>query len=168
MAETRRPRAPGRALDLHARALRLLAVRARSRRELATRLRQAGFDPDAVEEELARLEVVGLIDDERFAREFARHQLQVKLAGRRAVVSSLVAKGVDRETVERTVGELGGDDAERAEALARARAPRLAGLPPERAFPRLVSFLVRRGHGPEVARRAAREALALDASVTGS
>ena len=162
MAKTRRPRAPGRALDLHGRALRLLAVRARSRRELAARLGQAGFDPDAIEEELARLEVVGLIDDERFAREFARHHLQIRLAGRRGVASALAAKGVDRVTVERMLEEAGGDDTERAEALARARAPRLAGLPPERAFRRLVSLLVRRGHAPEVARRAAREALAID------
>jgi regulatory protein len=162
VAESRRRRAPGRALDLHERALRLLAVRARSRHELGARLRHAGFAPDEVEEELERLALVGLVDDERFTREFAQQHLQVRLAGRRAVVSSLVAKGVDRELVERTLDELGGSDAERAEALAGSRAGHLTRLPPERAYSRLVSFLVRRGHPPEVARRAAREALAID------
>jgi len=44
-----------------------LAVRQRSRRELERRLVQAGFDPDAVEAELVRLEEVGLIDDAAFA-----------------------------------------------------------------------------------------------------
>jgi regulatory protein len=158
-----RPRVPKHPLDLHERALRLLASRQRSRRELATRLRQAGFDREAVEDELARLEAVGLVDDERFAREFAEHQLRVRMAGTRGVASSLASKGVDRATVERTLQDVAGGDVDRAEALARARAARLASLPPERAFTRLVSYLVRRGHMPDVARRAARRALAIDA-----
>jgi hypothetical protein len=56
----------------------------------------------------------------------------------------------------------GGDDA-RADELARARAVRLVGLPPERAFQRLTGFLIRRGHPPDAARRAARHALELEA-----
>jgi regulatory protein len=159
-----RHRAPTRPLDLHERALRLLAVRQRSRRELATRLRQAGFERDAVEEEIGRLEDVGLIDDERFAREFVEHQLRVRMAGSRGVASSLAAKGIDRATAERALEEAPDGDAGRADALARARAARLASLPPERAFGRLVSFLVRRGHAPDVARGAARRALSIDAS----
>ena len=71
MTEPSPSRRPKRPLSCHDRALRLLAVRPRSRRELETRLRSAGFDPERVAEELARLEEVGLLDDERFAQEFA-------------------------------------------------------------------------------------------------
>jgi SOS response regulatory protein OraA/RecX len=45
--------------DVHERALGLLAVRARSRRELQRRLRQAGFEPAAIDEEIARLDWSG-------------------------------------------------------------------------------------------------------------
>ncbi|HSD48351.1 MAG TPA: regulatory protein RecX [Actinomycetota bacterium] len=162
MADDRRGRRPKHPLDCHERALRLLSVRPRSRRELELRLLRAGFDPGEVSGELDRLEVVGLIDDERFAREFAEHQFVTRRAGRRAVASGLAAKGVDRQAVERALAEAAGDDAERADNLARSRVGRLRGLAPERAFARLVSFLVRRGHDPETARRAARSALGLD------
>ena len=43
--------------------------------------------------------------------------------------------------------------------LARERAPRLAALPPNKAFSRLSSLLMRRGYDPATARDAARQAL---------
>src|SRR5206468_10552152 len=64
------------------RALRLLAVRDRSRRELQRRLLMAGFDAEAVEETLERLESAGVIDDRRFAHAAGEHQTTVRLAGR--------------------------------------------------------------------------------------
>jgi len=93
-------RAPKHPLDPHERALRLLSVRPRSRRELQTRLLRAGFDAEEVGQELSRLEEVGLIDDEAFARQVAEHEVVVRGSGRRAVVDRLMAKGVERATVE--------------------------------------------------------------------
>jgi regulatory protein len=158
--------APGRSreskqqrLDCHERALRLLSVRPRSRHELASRLRTAGFESAEVQEELERLEAVGLVDDESFARAVAEHQVKVRRAGRRAVVSALAAKGVARRTIEETLASLGGDEEDRAEALARDRARALANLPSEEAYLRLVGLLQRRGYDGLVARSAARSAL---------
>lgn len=164
MAGPRRPRGLTEPLNCHDRALRLLAVRPRSRRELEVRLLRAGFESQEVAEELVRLESVGLLDDERFARAVVEHELSVRRGGRRGAASALMAKGVDRGTIERVVAETSGSDAERAAELAASRAPRLAGLPSEKAYQRLVAFLVRRGHEPETARRAARSALVLDPS----
>jgi regulatory protein len=154
-----RQRAPKHPLALHERALRLLSVRPRSRHELGSRLRLAGFEAEEVREELDRLEAVGLLDDESFARSVAEHQMSVRRAGRRAVLSALVAKGVDRGTIEETLASVGGDEAVRAEELARERARRLAGLPPEKAYARLVGLLQRRGYDGSVARSAARSAV---------
>jgi regulatory protein len=151
---------PKNPLSCHERALRLLAVRPRSRRELRSRLLRAGFEPDEVEDELARLESVGLVDDEAYAHQAVEHELTVRRSGRRAIVSRLGARGLDRETMERALEDLVTEDEDvRATELARTRAGRLSGIPPERAFARLVSFLARRGYGPETARRAARTAL---------
>ena len=123
---------------------------------------RAGFDPDEVEGELARLETVGLVDDDAFARALADHHLNVRGSGRRAVVGALAARGVDRSTIEATLAGSGEDEGARAERLAVDRARRLASLPPEVAFERLVSFLGRRGYPADLSRGAARKALELD------
>lgn len=150
-------------LGLHERALRLLSVRPRSRRELRTRLLGAGFEPEEVATELERLEAVGLIDDAAFARQVAEHEVTVRRSGRRAIVDRLMAKGVDRGTIDGALEKLEGPDEEtRALELAEARARRLGFMVPQAAYRRLVPFLQRRGYGAAVAHRAAARALGLD------
>ena len=65
------------------RALGLLAVRWRSRVELERRLLRAGYDPDQVREALIDLEAVGLVDDERFAREVVQSRASGRMDGPR-------------------------------------------------------------------------------------
>lgn len=165
MPGPRRSREPKNPLSCHDRALGLLAVRSRSRRELRSRLLRAGFDEAEVDDVLVRLEAVGLVDDQAFARDYVVHSLSVRRAGRRAMTSALFAKGIDRDTIERTIQELDtGDEEARALELARERSARLRGLDRQAAFRRLVSFLCRRGYDPSVARRAARVALEVGAA----
>jgi regulatory protein len=148
----------------HERALGLLAVRPRSRHELERRLLQARFEPAEVRDVLTRLEGVGLIDDRAFARQFAEQRFGSRREGRRAVVNGLRAAGISVELSEATMADAPDDEEERALALARSRVGRLTGVEPPKAFARLHSLLIRRGYGPEVARRAARIALELDVS----
>ena len=152
-------RSPKQPKTCHERALGLLAVRPRSRRELEGRLRQAGFHPKEVDDVLERLQRVGLIDDEAFARAVAEQVFGVRRSGERAVRAALAAKGVAADTTASVIGELGGDEEARALDLARSRLTRLRGVPPERAFARLAGLLGRRGYSPGTARRAARLAL---------
>jgi len=153
---------PAGKLPLHERALRLLAVRQRTRRELATRLVRAGFATDEVAAELDRLQEVGLVDDVRFATEFVEHALDRRLEGRRSVAAGLAAKGLDRALIDDALESAAGDDGDRLARLAQARAGRLRNLPPEAAHRRLVSFLIRRGHEPGASRAAAARALRLE------
>lgn len=153
----------GRRKDIHERALGLLAVRMRSRRELERRLVQAGFEPDDVDAELLRLERVGLIDDEAFARAVAESRVGRRGESRRAVEGRLAVAGVDRAMAAQVLDEVGGDEQARADELAAARAAKLAGLAPDVAFRRLYGFLGRKGYPPEVASTATRRALAVDA-----
>jgi regulatory protein len=156
---SREPKSPK---SCHERALGLLAVRPRSRRELERRLLGAGFEQQEVAEVIGRLQGVGLIDDEAFARAVAEHAFGTRRSGAMAVRQALGAKGVASDTVEAVVAEFGDDEDERALALARSRAGRLAALPPERAFGRMVGLLARRGYPASVARHAARLALQVD------
>jgi regulatory protein len=147
----------------HERALGLLAVRPRSRRELELRLLGAGFPEAEVAEVLGRLEAVGLVDDRAFARSLAEHAFGNRGAGERSVRAALSGKGVAPEAVAAAIEEFGGDEEARALELARTRASRLGSLPPERAYARLVGLLARRGYPHAVARHAARQALDVDA-----
>jgi regulatory protein len=143
----------------HERALGLLAVRPRSRRELERRLLAARFEPEEVADVLTRLERVGLVDDEAFARQFAEHRFRSRKEGSRAVVQGLRAAGIAPSLAEAVSEDAPDGDGDRADELARTRASRLSGVAPERAFARLSSLLMRRGYGPEIARSAARKAL---------
>ena len=153
------PRAPKNPKSCHERALGLLAVRPRSRRELERRLLAARFEADEVQDVLTRLERVGLVDDEAFAQQFAEHRFGSRKEGSRAVIQGLRAAGIAPSLAETVALDTPGGDDERAADLARSRVSRLTGVPPEKAFARLSSLLMRRGYGPEIARSAARKAL---------
>jgi regulatory protein len=155
--------ASGKRRDVHERALRLLAVRQRSRAELERRLLGAGFGAEEVDAELRRLQQVDLIDDRAFARAVAEHAIRSRGEGRRAVGRRLATAGVSSTIAEQVLADVAGDDeGERALELAVSRVNRLRDLTPDKAFSRLSGFLARRGYAPEVARWAARKALALE------
>jgi regulatory protein len=143
------------------RALGLLGYRARSKAELSNRLVRAGYPDEEVAAALEDLEAVGLIDDERFARELATHELRSRGSGRRMAVASLRRAGVSPEVAERVVEEAAPADEEaRAEDVARAKLRRFRGLDEVTAYRRLLSYLLRRGYEGAVARAAAKRALA--------
>jgi regulatory protein len=144
------------------RALRLLGVRDRSRREIELRLLRAGFELEEVHGTIERLAAAGLIDDERFARALAQHELQVRRKGGRAALVALLSRGVARDVAKRAIEEVGGDDDSRLDELARSRARRLTALEPAVAARRLQAYLVRRGYEPAQAARAAARALRTD------
>ncbi len=156
MEDAPRPKPKQSAKD---RALGLLAVRWRSRDELHRRLRQAGFEAEEIEQALAQLTDVGLIEDGRFARELVRDQAHRRLAGDRAIRGALRQRGVASDVAEGALREAG-DEAERARELATRRAVRLRSLAPEVAYRRLYGLLVRRGFPSGLAADACRAALA--------
>jgi regulatory protein len=156
-------REPKNPKSCHERALGLLAVRPRSRRELERRLFQAGFEPEEVRDTLGRLERVGLIDDAAFARQMADYQFGSRKAGRRAVTGALLEKGIAPDVVAQVLEDPAQDEEARALELASSKALRMGQIEPAKAFNRLTGLLVRRGYGHEVARSAARRALSLHA-----
>ena len=154
---------PGKRKDVHERALGLLAVRQRSRREIQRRLERAGFGPEEIGEELDRLQQVGLVDDEAFARVVVEHSFTTRREGRRVVAGRLISAGIAPDIVEAALDPVVGGEEERADALAVAKAAKLSSLPPDAAYRRLYGMLARRGYEPDVAGRAARRALAVEA-----
>lgn len=142
----------------HARALRYLRNRLRSRHELEQRLRRYGYDGDVVTATVKLLAAGGLVDDRALAGAWVRDRVRLKPKGRRALRVELAAKGVAREDVEAALAE-NVDEGE--EALAkRALAPRLEALRDKgerKGRTATVSFLARRGFNADLARRLADE-----------
>lgn len=133
--------------------LRLLAVRARSRAELAQRLSAKGFAAEVIEQSLDRLAEVGLVDDAEFARQWVRQRHSFSGKGRQALAQELRRKGVAPEEATAALDDISADDEhERATELVRRKLRTLpADLDREKAIRRLVGMLARRGYGHSVA-----------------
>jgi regulatory protein len=144
------------------RALHLLAVRDRSRREVETRLRELGFGQEAIADTTAWLEGLGYLDDERFAQRYAAEKLRAGWGPRR-VSAELGRKGVERGLVHEALeGE--GDNAQAAlegsEALmvlVRRRFGAQFATDANAAERRLTGYLARRGYDWETIARFSRE-----------
>jgi regulatory protein len=139
--------------------LRLLARRAHSRVELLLKLTRRGYDGEAIRAALRRLEELGYLDDQAFARSFVRRRGSVR--GPRALSAELAARGVDRAQVDTAVAEFG-----EAEQLAAATqiAERLYARKPSLGYREILdqvgAKLVRRGFSVSVARAACHTLLA--------
>ncbi len=141
--------------------LRQLAVRPRTRSELAGALRQRGIDDEVAAEVLERYGEVGIIDDTAFARAWVSSRHHGRGLASRALANELRQKGVDAEVVGTALADL---DPETEEATARAMVERKLrsdrGGPPEARLRRLVGMLARKGYPPGLAMKVVRDALA--------
>lgn len=138
----------------HRAALRALVRRAHARFDLRRRLLQKQHPPAAVDGALERLAAQGLLDDARFARDYAAAKAG-RGRGPARLLRDLLAQGVERRVAEEAVraalADEGVDPAEAVRAVAETRARQLAGLPAAVRRRRLAAFLQRRGfQGPGV------------------
>ena len=86
-------------------AARFLEVRSRSVAEVRRRLTGAGYQVALVEDAIARLLDLGLLDDEAFARAWIESRDRARPRGERAIRQELGLKGVDRTTVDLVLAE---------------------------------------------------------------
>ena len=136
--------------------LRALARRPFAQADLARRLVRTGHPAPAVSVALERLVERGLLDDAAFARSFAETRT-ARGRGPARIRRDLLSMGVPEPVVRGAVEQSWSSDddvADRALALARSRAPRLAGLPRQTQRRRLLAFLTRRGFTGVAAGRA--------------
>jgi regulatory protein len=126
-------------------ALRFLAVRPRSEREVGRRLLRAGFDEATVEATLDQLREQRLLDDAEFARYWVDQRQTFRPRGAHVVRGELRRLGVAAGDVHAAVEGLGAaaqDDACRAAAR---RAAQLSALDERTFTTKLTQHLARRG-----------------------
>ena len=135
------------------RAVSLLAVRARTERELRDALRQCAYSEAVIERVISRMNEAGYIDDADFASQWAASRTSKGLGARR-IAMELRQKGVDAEHIEQALGQL--DEEERMESAV--RAARKAARGKELSSPadrqKVFAALMRKGYDSASARRA--------------
>jgi regulatory protein len=142
-------------------ALRLLAVKPRTRADLARALARKGFEPEVVDSVLDRLERARLIDDAEYAEMMVRSRHAYQGLGRRALKSQLLRDGVEGEIAQEAVDMIDAEAEEtRARELVRKRLRAMARVADDVAIRRLVGMLARKGYPQELAYRVVREELA--------
>lgn len=129
-------------------ALRRLTAAARTRHELDQALQSKHVPEQVAASVLDRLEQVGLIDDQAFARSWVESRQQRRHLSRSALRRELRSKGVERDHVDAALAEVDTDDElASARALARKKAAASHGLDAAVRNRRIAGVLARRGFG---------------------
>ncbi len=139
-------------------AYRYLSYRPRSRAEIEQKLRDKEFDDAIVAAVLADLARLGYVNDEQFARAWARGRIRLRGLGRRRIDQELKAKGVDQEIIRETFAEVFGDtsEAETAMQVAERKLRTMQHVEPDARKRRLAGLLERKGYTFEVIREVLR------------
>ena len=86
-------------------ALWLISYRSHSKKELFDKLKRS-FDEASAQKAVDRMEELGLINDEEFAKLYARKLVNGKKMSVKAAEFELYRKGIDKVTAEQVLGEL--------------------------------------------------------------
>jgi regulatory protein len=140
--------------------LRLLAVRPRTRAELATALRRRHVADDVAEVVLDRFGEVGMIDDALFAEAWVTSRHHGRGLARRALGHELRRRGVDGATVSDALSRLDPVTEEQtARALVVRKLRTVGDATPDAVVRKLAGMLARKGYPPGLAFRVIREVL---------
>lgn len=132
-------------VDAQTIAIRALARRAVSVREMERLLRDRGVTAEDVANEVARLESVGLLNDDALAVDLAERLQTRKGMGAAAIKSELFKRMVNPNSIDIALESLPGEQSDLCLTQARERLGRLRGLDREVQYRRLHSYLARRG-----------------------
>ncbi len=131
-------------------ALQMIARRALSRAEIATRLLRQGYERPAVDDALARLESMGYIDDRSFGLEWLSVILDRRPCGPLLLRRELLRKGIESDLAVSLVSEVmpPGEESKWAERACNAWLKRRKVLSQKAAY-RLAAHLAQRGFEEE-------------------
>ena len=124
------------------RALYLLGMRDYACGELEKKL-YTEASPEIAAAVVTRLQEVGLLDDERYARRLAHHLAEYKKYPRRRIEQELRHRGIDAAMAADAVAALDGDDLQQALALLEKKYYNKLNTPEDRR--RVIAALARRG-----------------------
>jgi len=152
----RKPRQIDTPEQLHASALRALMRRSHSVFEMRRALERRCEDANLVGAELDRLKQQNLLDDARYAREFARTHVAIRRQGRFRISQELRRRGVPDRHIEPALGEIFAvhDEATLLRQRLERKLRNLRGPLDQRRIASLYRTLLRAGFSPDLIRKA--------------
>ena len=139
-------------------ALYLLAARGYTTRNLRRKLTQKEYELSEIEAVMSRLIDAGLLDDARYAREYARQKLMSGAVSVRRVQRELAVKGISQEIARAATDDVMADEPvdiqKSIETAARKKLASMGDLPADVKRRRVFAFLARRGFELDDIRRA--------------
>ena len=145
-------------------AIKILMRRAHSVSDMKKALIRRTADEDLIQKVIARLKQNGLIDDARYAKQFARQRTEIRHQGKYRVARELRARGVPDQHIESAVAESSANSDEAAMVRQRiARKLRLfRGEIDDRKIASLYRTLLRAGFSSDTIRRELKRATSED------
>jgi regulatory protein len=132
-------------------ALKMLARRELSEAQVRQRLARRGYEPDDIDDAVARLRGERAIDDARVAEAIARTETAVKRRGklrvRRQIESAGISSASARHAVDEVFGEI--DPAAHLESALAKRLRGAAAIRDDKEFQRLYRYLIGQGFEPD-------------------
>ena len=139
-------------------ALYLLSRRSRSTAEIKRKLLEKEYPAEDIEATITRLHKIGLLDDQKFAANYAGDKVRIYRRGRHRIGMELMLKGVSKEIIAEAVANINEDDEYAAAvSLLEGRRRSWADLHERKRFERAFQLLQRRGFSGKVVRRAVEE-----------
>lgn len=138
-------------------AMWLLSRREYSKKEMFLRLKKDGFGVEPSSEAVETLANSGVIDDERFAYNYAYNLKANRRLGKRAIITELLLKGVESTLAERFAEEFSSDETEDAVEIIRIKYPNFSDN--EKIKRRMIAGLQRKGYSYDVIKQAMQEFL---------
>jgi regulatory protein len=87
-------------------ALRFLARRQRTEKEVRDKLREREFGDEEIEKTIESLRSLGFLNDEEFCRTYIRHQLALRPKGKLYLKQKLLLLGIRKETADAALNEV--------------------------------------------------------------
>jgi regulatory protein len=150
-------------------AIKILMRRAHSVSEMKKALIRRTADEDLIQKVIARLKQSGLIDDARYAKQFARQRTEIRRQGKYRVVRELRARGVPDHHIETAISEASATTDEAAQVRQRIdrklkflRGPNASKLIDDKKIASLYRSLLRAGFSSETIRREIKRATTED------
>jgi len=159
-----RPRTIDSEPALYDAAIKILSRRAHSVSEMKKALIRRTADEDLIQKVIARLKQNGLVDDARYAKQFARQRTEIRHQGKYRVARELRARGVPDHHIETAVEETTANTDEAAQVRQRIdrKLKFLRGEVDDRKIASLYRSLLRAGFSSDTIRRELKRATTED------
>jgi len=122
------------------------AYQERCHKEVVSKLKEMRMIPIAIDQIVTHLIQENYLNEERFARAFARGKFRIKKWGRNRLVSELKQRGITKYNIKAALSEIeNADYLETFDALAEKRISEIKEAHPQKKKKKLVDYLLYRG-----------------------